>query len=256
MRPQPAHAGEVVLELGELDLELAVGRVGMVGEDVEDHGRAVDDRHAELLLEVALLARAELVVAGDDVGVRRRHQRLELVDLARARDRGSDADARAAGSARRPPPRRRCAGARAARTDPLRGTPRRRPRAASPVPRARRSPGSIGRCGRDDPSPLPLSVGPYPAARGGTRRAARRADARSDRHPVRVALRDRALRAHRRSSCASPACACASWATRACWPARTRRRSCSPATSTRCPRRTTCPAGSRATACTGWARAT
>ena len=83
MRPQPAHAGEVVLELGELDLELAVGRVGVAGEDVEDHGGAVDDGHAELLLEVALLARGELVVAGDDVRVRGRELRLDLLDLAR-----------------------------------------------------------------------------------------------------------------------------------------------------------------------------
>ena len=58
VRPQAAHAGHVVLELGQLDLELALGRVGVDGEDVEDHRRAVDHRHAELLLEVALLARA------------------------------------------------------------------------------------------------------------------------------------------------------------------------------------------------------
>ena len=69
MRPQPAHAGEVVLELRELDLELALGRVGVDGEDVEDHRGAVDHRHAELLLEVALLARGQLVVAGDEVRV-------------------------------------------------------------------------------------------------------------------------------------------------------------------------------------------
>ena len=69
MGPQPAHAREVVLELGELDLELALGRVGVVGEDVEDDRRAVDHRHAERLLEVALLARRQLVVAGDQVGV-------------------------------------------------------------------------------------------------------------------------------------------------------------------------------------------
>ena len=49
VRPQPAHAGEVVLELGELDLQLALGRVGVVGEDVEDRRGAVDDRDAERL---------------------------------------------------------------------------------------------------------------------------------------------------------------------------------------------------------------
>ena len=69
MGPQAPHAGEVVLELGQLDLELALGAVGVVGEDVEDHGGAVDHRHAERRLEVSLLARSELVVAGDQVGV-------------------------------------------------------------------------------------------------------------------------------------------------------------------------------------------
>ena len=84
VRPQAAHAGHVVLELRELDLELAVGRVGVPGEDVEDHRGAVDDRHPERLLEVALLPRGELVVDRDEVRVRRLEQRLELVDLAGA----------------------------------------------------------------------------------------------------------------------------------------------------------------------------
>src|SRR2546423_822565 len=62
-----------------------VRAVGVVGEDVEDDRRAVDDRdRVERLLEVALLARAELVVAGDDVGVGALDRHLELVELARA----------------------------------------------------------------------------------------------------------------------------------------------------------------------------
>jgi hypothetical protein len=84
VRPEPTHAGHVVLELGELDLQLAVRRAGVDGEDVEDHGGAVDHRHPDLLLEVALLARAQLVVAGDDVGVCLLDELLELRRLARA----------------------------------------------------------------------------------------------------------------------------------------------------------------------------
>ena len=82
--PQPPHAGHVVLELRELDLQLAVGGVRVVGEDPEDHGGAVDDGELELLLQVALLARGELVVGGDHVGVGRLGRRLHLGDLAGA----------------------------------------------------------------------------------------------------------------------------------------------------------------------------
>ena len=83
MRPQAAHPREVVLELGELDLELAVRALGVAGEDVEDHGGAVDDGQPQLLLEVALLARRQLVVAGDHVGVGALGRLLDLLDLAR-----------------------------------------------------------------------------------------------------------------------------------------------------------------------------
>src|SRR5439155_26632498 len=53
--PQPAHARQVVLELGELDLELALGRDRVLGEDVEDQLRPVDDARVERVLEVPLL---------------------------------------------------------------------------------------------------------------------------------------------------------------------------------------------------------
>jgi hypothetical protein len=56
MRPEAAHARHVVLELGELDLQLALGRPRVHGEDVEDHRGAVEHRDGELLLQIALLA--------------------------------------------------------------------------------------------------------------------------------------------------------------------------------------------------------
>ncbi len=80
--PQPPHAGHVVFELGQLDLQLALGRVGVVGEDVEDHRGAVDHRHAERRLQVALLPRRQLVVAGDQVGVGFLDRGLQLRQLA------------------------------------------------------------------------------------------------------------------------------------------------------------------------------
>jgi len=41
--PHPAHPRQVVLELGELDLELPLSRDGVLREDVEDQLGAVDD---------------------------------------------------------------------------------------------------------------------------------------------------------------------------------------------------------------------
>ena len=84
VRPQAAHAGHVVFELGELDLHLALGRVGVGGEDVEDQRGAVEHRDVQRGLEVALLARGELVVGDDHVGVVLFEQGLELVHLAGA----------------------------------------------------------------------------------------------------------------------------------------------------------------------------
>ncbi len=84
MLPGAAHAGQVVLQLSELDLELALGGVGVVGEDVEDHRGAVDHRNSELGLQVPLLARGELVVGGDQVGIGGGDLSLQLGQLAAA----------------------------------------------------------------------------------------------------------------------------------------------------------------------------
>ncbi len=66
--PAP-QAGQAVAELGQLDLGLALLGRGVLGEDVEDHRRAVDGGAAEQLLQVAALGRRELVVEHDGVGV-------------------------------------------------------------------------------------------------------------------------------------------------------------------------------------------
>ena len=69
MAPQPTHPCEVVLQLRQLHLQLALGAGRVVGEDVEDDRRPVDHRQAQRLFEVALLAGTQLIVAGDQVGV-------------------------------------------------------------------------------------------------------------------------------------------------------------------------------------------
>ena len=63
--PQPGQARQLVLELGELDLEAALVGLRVLREDVEDQPAAVDDLDLEQLLEGALLGRRQLVV-GDE----------------------------------------------------------------------------------------------------------------------------------------------------------------------------------------------
>ena len=77
----PAHARQVVLELGELDLELALGADGVLGEDVEDQLRAVDDASLERVLEQPLLGRLELVVDDQHVRGRLAERLLQLLEL-------------------------------------------------------------------------------------------------------------------------------------------------------------------------------
>ena len=57
-----------VLELGQLDLRLALPALRVLGEDVEDQGGAVDDLDLDDVLERAPLARGQLAVADDGVG--------------------------------------------------------------------------------------------------------------------------------------------------------------------------------------------
>ena len=69
MLPHAAHPRQVVLELRELDLELALGARRVLGEDVEDQLRAVDDARVERVLERPLLGRVELAVDEQDLGL-------------------------------------------------------------------------------------------------------------------------------------------------------------------------------------------
>ena len=84
MLPRAAHARQVVLELCELHLELPLGADGVLGEDVEDQLRPVDDPRLERVLEVPLLRRLELVVDDQRLGAELRVRLLQLLDLALA----------------------------------------------------------------------------------------------------------------------------------------------------------------------------
>ena len=87
---QPRHQ---VLQLGELDLQLAFPRPRAPREDVEDQLRAIEDRELRFLLEVAQLRRAELVVDDDEIDVQlgaglRQHADLAAAEVERRIGRG------------------------------------------------------------------------------------------------------------------------------------------------------------------------
>ena len=84
-------------ELRQLDLQLALGAARAQREDVEDEARPVDDAARELLLEVALLHARQRVVEDHEVGLGRAALRVDLVDLAAAREEGGVGPRAAAG---------------------------------------------------------------------------------------------------------------------------------------------------------------
>ena len=73
-----------VAQLGELDLGLALPRLRVLGEDVEDQRGAVDDLDLDAVLEVPQLAGRELAVADHRVRAGRLDDLAQPVDLAAA----------------------------------------------------------------------------------------------------------------------------------------------------------------------------
>ena len=65
--PQLGQPRELILELGELDLQPAFVGLRVQGEDVEDQPASVDDLHPQEVLERALLGRRQLVVRDEEV---------------------------------------------------------------------------------------------------------------------------------------------------------------------------------------------
>ena len=84
MLPHAAHAGQLVLELGQFDLQLALRRVRVGGKDVEDQRGAIDHANLEAILEVALLGGRELIVDDEHLCLGGLELLFELIDLAGA----------------------------------------------------------------------------------------------------------------------------------------------------------------------------
>src|SRR5262245_7281170 len=83
-RAAAPEAGKAVAVLGELDLGLAFDAGRVLGEDVEDHGGAVDCGPPQQLLQVELLGRGQLVVEDDRVAVGLLSHPAQLLGLALA----------------------------------------------------------------------------------------------------------------------------------------------------------------------------
>ena len=77
-----AQARKQVLELSELHLRLALTGLGVLGENVEDEGRAVDDLGVHDVLEASALGGGQLLVNNDGVGLHRTHDLCQLTGLA------------------------------------------------------------------------------------------------------------------------------------------------------------------------------
>ena len=72
-------------------------RVGVLGEDVEDHGGAIDGGAPEQTFQVVLLCWGQLVVEHDGVGVDGEAQLVQLLGLALADEPGAVRARRVAG---------------------------------------------------------------------------------------------------------------------------------------------------------------
>src|SRR5262249_51625395 len=92
--PLPDQARKQIGELGELDLELALGGARPLGEDVEDQRGTVDRLEAESLREVTLLHGSQRIVAdheGRAGGARRLGDLLDFAAAEEERGRGGAA---------------------------------------------------------------------------------------------------------------------------------------------------------------------
>ena len=79
-----AQPGQHVLQLGQLDLGLALPAARMLGEDIQDQRGPVDDLDVHHAFQVAQLARGELAVADHRVGACRSDDAGQFARLARA----------------------------------------------------------------------------------------------------------------------------------------------------------------------------
>ena len=192
-----------VLQLRQLDLQLAFARARAPREDVEDELRAIDDLAADRLFDVPQLRRRQLVVEDDDVDVGLGARGGERLDLAARRETSTD-PASGRSCSTRSTTSAPAASARPASSSSDRSASSRRARPAISPTSAARSRPLLRRFGRLEPcagsrshresrprAPAPASapvtstiVDGGAAAASGRRRSAGRCDRRASRSTV------------------------------------------------------------------------
>ena len=80
----PGQPRQHVLQLRQLDLQLAFARARVPRKNVEDQLRAVDHPPLHNLFDIALLRSAEIVIEKKQVGIHRRGRARNFLELARA----------------------------------------------------------------------------------------------------------------------------------------------------------------------------
>ncbi len=85
MGPHPGQARHTILKLGQLNLELALARLSVLGKDIENERRPVDhfDVLAKYALQLSLVARRQLIIHDNHIGIQFFDQRLNLLHFAR-----------------------------------------------------------------------------------------------------------------------------------------------------------------------------
>ena len=76
-----------MLQLGQLDLQLAFPRAGALGENIENEGSAIEDFAIKDLLQISALRRRKLVVENDGINVSAPAMLGKLIGLAFADER-------------------------------------------------------------------------------------------------------------------------------------------------------------------------
>ncbi len=84
MGPAAHQTRGQMLELGQLDLQLALVRARATGEDIQNQPGAIEHARIHALFEVAFLARRQIVVEHHEFGAVLGHRRRDLVGLAAA----------------------------------------------------------------------------------------------------------------------------------------------------------------------------